>query len=508
MNLDSLKQRIVNHSFEYYSTLALLTIVLGCFSYGLLPILGIDWAKNTFSIELILTGVGFIIAVTCYWFFIDYCRQKPFALLIMLALLIPFRLFIMRLITAHGGNFLILLLPNLVLVPPIFITAVPYLRLLWQKLPYLKYFTFLLGLTILYYLFYNHNVYDNTSSQTLGFRSLFALCFNYIVILLTGAVMYRYPDPKRFFHLFNNLIIMLGLVFSILPILFYPMDIMVQMVESVKRMNFVFDFPAQYSFYIGFITVYLLGLFFYEETLPEKSRLRQSLILSTVILGFLALLTAFTKNAIFSVMACGTLIVILNLVTSKQYVKLATLAISIPLLTLVGVYTLQSVTGMDVSNIVDQRLQNISSIDWRHHVWDYLLSDITPISSLIGHGLSAASDQMRIHEGFNVLQSTNELKQVLYVHNDYIAQFYDFGLPGLAVFVSLFIILMRTGFQMIKSAFPISQSALKITIIGLIASYLIFCSTDNAFVSVENPIWMLLTVLYVLNDRIYGSEYR
>ena len=486
---------------SYYGRLTFIVLLVGLAAYGVLSIL-MDGADNLFSIQTLWGGVLLLCGAYAFWQYWEFCQKRPYWLLLFVTVFTPFRSWVTGVMGGFGvGVFAILIPMILVFIPgiPIIFQKLP---LLFKRIPYCKFMLLLWALVMIYAMVYDNTVYDNYSTQTLSFRTAFAVTFNLVVVLLTGAVFYGSATPKQLFDRFNTLLFWISAVFSVVVIAAYPFHIFTVPVEGMQRTNFIFTVPSQFAFYMSFMMVYLMGMVFYYKQAPSpRFRLQWALPLVIVLLG-IAMMTSLLKNAIFATFIASLLILGFTYIKTKtdKAKLLGQIVLGIVLFG-IGLAVFQAVTDISVTGMFMDRLDNTSSMGWRFKVWDYLWSDLSPDTWLKGLGLSAASAKMRIMEGFN-FTSDGYAYQVLYPHSDYLACFYDYGVTGLLVFLSLIVLLWRKGLEAAKTVLDKPYRALDVAMVALLFCFHAFCATDNLFYVVESPFWIMLTVLFVISDRM------
>jgi O-antigen ligase len=271
-------------------------------------------------------------------------------------------------------------------------------------------------------------------------------------------------------------------------------------------MQFIFFHPNQFAMTLAYLLVFLVGSYFMERSSAQSAASkggRERWMLLALAVGFPAVLTTVSKNALFSCLAGSGLILMLTLLKHKQRRKSWFFIVLVPILLAVSLLVVQAITGISFTEALLNRLGDSKSYTWRLMTWNYLLSDLHWSTLWFGHGFSAAAERMQLFEP----PAKGTLLRVLQVHNDYLQVLYDFGLAGLLLFFWLIGNWIKAILSAFRSKAEHPALPFQLTLLGLVTVFLICSATDNNLVSLESPAWLLITLTRCCANRLqYISE--
>ncbi|MEB3288248.1 MAG: O-antigen ligase family protein [Vampirovibrionales bacterium] len=505
--------------------------------YGLLPYFGVKQFVQLLSFKKLLLLCVLMAGGVGYWIFLDFIKKHADWLLYIAFVGLPLLIYVTNVGLSNGIN----LYKNGWLIVGICIPALymgwPYLATIWKRLPIYKFFVLYLLIAGYFYVFNHHQVFDGRftdGSQPRGFHLFFTSIYHFLTITIAGCAVAMEKKPRSVFNAFNTIVLWLTLVYSVVCLVTYPFHIFTEFLEEVHRTRFLFLFTNEYSFYMQFVVTYLLGIYFYqlerakpdqevegnetETTLSENkaegasgvtSRLTwQVLYPVTIVLGTLAMMTSFTKTSIGVLVLVIAVILLCNAgrVLKNKAVMLG-LAV-LPFVMAIGLMVFQVATDTNLMAGIEARMNNTASMSWRERVWDYLLEDMPPVTWLTGHGFTAASERMKIYEVYVESEdATSNGMQVIAVHNSYLEQLYDMGVGGIVILLALIGYMLRIVNRLIpkKQAdphYPPRLRTLDATLLGMILTYLILCFVNNTFSMIEQPFWIMATMLWLAHESI------
>jgi hypothetical protein len=488
-------------SLRHYVVLGLFSALLAWIGFDWLPIFGIDIFADLFSPRHVLGIILLFVGGLLYLKYIHACLDHPSRFLLVYCVLLPWFTFLCRVAAQHGANFPQTALMAVLFCLPVFLMTWRYAIPMLQQVPMIRYYAILWGVMLVNLLFFDHAVFDATAQmlgkQSVSIQSYTPITLTLISLFLGSYVAYREEKILPFLNAVNKTAVLIAVILSLTALICYPLQLFTVTSEGVPRMGLIFFHPNHFAMYQSFLLIYMLGMYFHYLSMSSE-RTIQKILLVTIVFGFLALITTFSKNAIASFAVGAILLVALNLQLVRRKRFLVIILVLLPVLLVGGLWTFQLVTNVNLVEKFLFRVGNTSSMEWRLEAWRYIFEDIDWSNVLFGHGFSAASERMALFQR----SLPGSTFKVLQVHNDYLMLLYDFGLAGLIIHIWLLSVWCLKLFAVFKAPVYEMSRPLDVTAICMITAYFICNATDNCFVMLETPFWILLLILFVTSERI------
>lgn len=473
--------------------------------YFILPAFGINVFAEALGFKRILLLCAAAIGSVLYWYYLKLVLVRPQVLVAFILMAWPpVAFFNMGLLDA-GLNIHLRPLLILSIALPCLWLSVKHFRQLMATIPWFKYYLLFFGWLVLYFVFYNANAVDPRlsgggeamSEGSVSMVQLTAYFYCLMGIAITGVTMLKTRNYKKLFDMFNQGLLWISGIESLITIAGYPFGLFNLELDGFTRAIGIFTHPNPFSHHMGLVMIYLLGLFCYYQG-QRKDRVPGWLIYSGIIINFIAFLLGLSKTAL-GVFALSALIVFLmNLSVPAVRRSFIPITLGLVILVPVGLFAFGELSGHSFVSLLESRIDQTQSLNWRTMIWQDLMANITPLSIWFGHGFTSANDVV-FHMTFNDAKNANPL---MMVHNAYIALLYDFGILGYLMFaaaVSMGIQAVHGWVSAIKPSFRTEHSI----ILGLVIYFLCVCGFDEMSYMFDAPMvfWMLATLLYCVNWR-------
>ncbi|MBX2860876.1 MAG: O-antigen ligase family protein [Vampirovibrio sp.] len=476
-------------------------------AYVLLPAFGIHTLEYLFSIKkmgaMVTLGLGGVV----YLYYLSYILPRPH-------LLVFFNMILWLLVEYCSELLLINAGVNLHLRPILFLAMgapslwilLKHWTVLFKQIPHFKYYLLFFTWVTAYFFFYNSNASDawgaNSDTLTGGSVAIIQMeayfyCFVAIPIAAIGIL--KHKEPFRWFDTLNKALMVITSLVALAVIAGYPSGLYSMNLDGFTRAFGLFSHPNPYSHHMGLLLVYLLGLFFYYQSNPSKT-IPKWLLLGSLAVNFIAFILGFSKTGIGVFLLCALMMSLMSgslQNVSKQLINILLLTI---LVVPLGIFLFEILSGQSFWEMLEARINDRKSFNWRTEVWGYLLAQIEGFWILVGHGFTAGN--------VTVFQFTynnaSNAKPLIMVHNGYIALLYDFGIMGYSLFaaaVSVGLHGMKTFLTSTSNtAVKIASRPLSVAMIALTVYYLVVCYFDEMtyMFDAARLYWLFATTLLSL----------
>jgi len=281
----------------------------------------------------------------------------------------------------------------------------------------------------------------------------------------------------------------------------------------IRRAQSLLAHPNEFAEYLSICLFFVLSLFCFRLSSPDFKLKKAEIIVqvSAIIIALIGLIMTFSKTILASAFVGLTVFGVLVIFAfRKQLAKYFVYALAVPVVMVFSLFTFQAVTQQDVLSSLGDRLGQNESMEWRVRVNDFLTNDLTLESIWFGYGLSASNEKMSTFEvpWIDKVNHDNKIVQVVKVHNAFLKQIYDCGLPGLTIFLGLIVFAFQKLIAYVKSTSKSNICILDIMCVSFVLFYLIACSNETIF---ENggyvpPFWCLLTLLHLTSLHFQNKK--
>lgn len=267
---------------------------------------------------------------------------------------------------------------------------------------------------------------------------------------------------------------------------------------GVKRLAGLNGHTNIFAFFLNISMMYIFS-FLYQPHNPEKYPSRLWTIVSVVV-GAIAVLLSFSRANIFGLFF---ITVINNVLLAKNRTKsiAMTAGLIFGIIVLVG---LTQASGLfDIMGIITNRLDDDASSNFRPITWAYVLSQMQFDWTLFfGHGIGAVGAML------NNLYSTryffSGVPYVYHPHNSYLHILYDYGILGLAFYMSFPLWCVLSSFKKLRQ--NLNNISVKHLLMLELSLFILLSSITDAFMFDERHIisfWILIVALYAeCNSKI------
>jgi hypothetical protein len=475
-----------------------------CF-YVLLPQVGVHAFANALDFRKLMMLFGAIIGGMSYLVYFRFIIVRPQLLVAFMALAWPLVDYLNGQLLSAGVNVHLRPLLLLSLAFPALWVSIRHARLLWRELPWLKYYLVFFGWLMLYVVFNNANAVDPRMSGgegalgegSVSLIQMFAYFYCLMGITVAAVSILRLRNYRGLFDTFNRALLWVSGLESLLTIIGYPLGLFNMLLDGFTRAIGIFSHPNPFAHHMGVLMVYLLGLFCYYQA-ERKQRMPGWLLMGGIAVNFVAFLLGLSKTALATFAVCSALLFLMNLAVPavrRSFLRiLAVLAVLVPM----GLMAFEALSGESFSGLLESRITDTKSMDWRTEVWADLIAEINMATMWLGHGFTAANATV-FRLTFNDAKNAQPL---MMVHNAYIALIYDLGLMGYSLFLTV-AALVRGALQGWINAIRPALRTENSIIIALAAYFLAVCGFDEMSYMFDAPMlfWILATLLYCLSRR-------
>jgi O-antigen ligase len=284
-------------------------------------------------------------------------------------------------------------------------------------------------------------------------RDFFAL---FIVLGAFEFVKQDARNLKKFIFWVNGIMNVLALI----SVGQYVTKIGGIVIEGYYRVRGTFTNSNDYAFILAVFLCFAFAMFLISEIPRQKFYW-----IATIGLNSLVLVATFSKTSIVNTVFA--MAIIAWFLPLKTKIRLfAALIFSGVALAIFMIYT-------GSLNLIIQRFQDNSSLDWRFEIWQHLKAMIFQGNILFGQGIEASRTFL---ERIMPIDSSNA------PHNIYLETWYNFGLVGLVSFIMTFVFLALRGMTMIFSGKePVKNKIIGTAILGITFIALVQNSFSNAY---------------------------
>jgi O-antigen ligase len=374
-------------------------------------------------------------------------------------------------------------------------------RALFFHLPHLAFFASYIAMVTLYYFFFNpfHNNALLVDSQT-DYIFLWNYLDYFCATIIAGVTIMRPSDPRPVFDRLNNFIIVYSLFLGLVWIIGFYAGQYKMVLDGFVRATGFFPHPNMYAHYLGFLMVYLFGVYFHNRLSNRKDWI-QRLLMPTIGVNTIAMAIGLSQTAMYA--AAGAIMVFLGLNfigypanRKHTWFVIRLMIIAIPVF-LVG---FQIIRGKSLFELIAARVENKSSIDWRTQVWDLIAYNIKGNALIWGHGFLSAHDYL-----FRLTYSPDSPNPVIATHNGFLQLLYEFGLMSVTYVLTLGSLTLGTFVRMSKRVAnnPYSWNAFAAAI--ALAVYSILGTGFDELLNsppVTICFWVYVTLFYALGRRL------
>jgi O-antigen ligase len=377
-------------------------------------------------------------------------------------------------------------------------------RLLWDAIPWFRwYVAFFLWLT-LYFVFNNANAMD---TRLAGETSFFegsvsviqytAYFYGLLAMAVAALAMLRLRNYRRLFDSLNAALLAISALEALLTVAGYPFGLFSMPLDGFTRALGIFTHPNPFAHHMGVLVIYLLGLLCYYQG-ERRGRVPGWLLLGGLGLNFVAFLLGLSKTALAAFACCSVLLLLMNLAVPAVRRAVPKLLLILLVLAPIGVFGFEALSGQSFFGLLEARIDQTQSLDWRTLIWQELLADFSPLSVLFGHGFTAANAtvfQLSFHDA-------HDAQPLMMVHNAYIALLYDLGLPGYLMFAAIGALMVYAVRGWLKAASPALRTGYAM-LLALALYFLFACGFDEMSYMFDAPM-----LFWALTGLLAGVQWR
>lgn len=176
------------------------------------------------------------------------------------------------------------------------------------------------------------------------------------------------------------------------------------------------------------------------------------------LLGLIALTLTYTRGAWLA------LIIVLIAIGVYRFKKILIIGI----ITVIMIYVFIEPIYIRINNTFTDKY---SSINWRINYWQEVYGDALT-KPIFGHGAGSA-------ENFYLAKWGDKFAEEAAIHNDYVKLFFENGLIGLGLYLSIIITLLILLYKKFKSAVTNGDKIISLSIISLSLAIFALSSADN-----------------------------
>jgi O-antigen ligase len=461
--------------------------------FWIMPSIGVGFFQNLLSWSHIGAIYMLVILGTLYWYFIDFIRLRPRMLLFSVLILHPWLSFLSLTLNDLGINNYYTAWIFMLFYFPAIVIALSRLKTTFRLVPATKILTVFTVILLGYFFFFQQPILDQRTGAgqfTLGFYFVYGFGFDIAFAVVAAAAFLENKASDTLKRL--TLIIAINVaVYALVGIIAYQLKLLTIDDLGLQRARSIFYHPSNFGHYMCISMLYLLGMFLYFLK-SNASYTFKSLLIGSVLLGFVGTVLSFSKTAIAALLFVCVLMILLNCASFSQLKNMLLILAGVGLLGLSSVLIFEKVTDVPMVEGFTKRINEGSSLDWRNRMAENLMADMNASNILLGNGMSASKVKLSEIQGFSLFRETGKIMKVVHVHNGYLALFYDYGLVGLIPFVLLISLMIQQLFRLLKLKKSSPLRALYAMSIALTLYYLIGCFFDPLFEQWEIPFWLLL----------------
>ncbi|HEY9746621.1 MAG TPA: O-antigen ligase family protein [Oculatellaceae cyanobacterium] len=493
-----------------FTVSVLLAFLLPLFGLIILPAIGVQTLSgplsSLFQYKTLMMLFGGLIGGVAYLQYFRFVQARPQILVAFIALAWPLVAYLNSQLLSVGVNLHLRPLLVVSLAFPCLWVSLKYRHLIRQHMSWSLFYLLFFGWLLLYAMFFNPDAEAFAKSGdedgSIGIMQLFAYFYCLLAMWVAGITTLKARHPQGLFDTFNKALIIISGLEALVTILGFPFGLTSMPIDGFTRAVGIFGHPNMYAHHMGILMLYLLGLFCYYQG-KRANRLPGWLLFGGIAINGVAFLLGLSKTALGVYTICAVLLLLLNLSVPEVRRGFLKIAMASVVLIPLGLFGFQALTGESFLSVLESRMEQTQSMNWRATVWQELLASISTTSILFGHGYTAANELL-----FRVSYSDSEnAKPLILVHNAYLALIYDLGIVG----YSMFACTLALCWQSIRHSFHRLISGLRVehTIILTLSLYfLIACGFDEMSYMFDAPMlyWLLCAILYCLALRETHQE--
>lgn len=482
-----------------------LGFILPILIYFIFPTLGFNGLSNALGYKRLILMAGAGIGAVFYWQYWRFVIPRPQLLVGFVLLAWPLVAFFNGWLLELGLN--IHLTPLLLLtlmLPMLWVSAKNY-TLIFSSLPWLKYYLAFFGWLILYFVFYNTNATDphlsggeNAINEgSVSAIQLISYLYCLLSITVTAVAILKARNFQGLFDFLNQALLWVCGLEALFTIIGFPFHLTSLTLDGFDRAIGIFSHPNPFAHHMGIIMVYLLGLYCYYQG-ERKHRLSGWLLWASMGLNFMAFLLGLSKTSMAAFAVCALTVFLMNLAVPAVRRGFIKILIGLVVLLPLGLLFFQILSGKDFFAMLESRMNETESFDWRTMVWEDLMTEIHLGTVWLGHGFTAANQKV-FSFTFN---DAKNAKPLMMVHNAYIALLYDLGLMGYLMFVAAFSLALQSLRGWLTAIRPALRTEHSI-IIALTLYFLFVCGFDEMSYMFDAPqlYWLLVSMLFCMSVR-------
>lgn len=495
----------------HYLKTILLVITVWFVASIALPLAGLSQFKtlveplNLFKLALIAIG-GYY-----YYEFLVYFLKKTEILLIYATTITPLIMFaglITRIagVDIHCSSIVI----TLILIPAVLfaIKAIPTLLQRYRFFMLLTIFTSIAGLYFFVYkidfaipLTIQMASQGVQANKSMSENFMLDAVYQFFMVAMALQAMRVTRDFRKLFHWFNVSLSLYTLITAIIPLgVFVGFKRLGLNLEGIFRFMGIYPHPNYNAFYLGIISLYLLGIGLYF--LKKKNASSPMLFFSSSAVAFLTSLFSLAKANLFMHVVCAGLIILAYLMSERMNVlKIVKFAAGATFLGGAILALINALTGGAWFEQLANRIDSQQSLIWRLNLWKFYLIDFDTITIIFGHGLASS-----IQKAYAILFSDVNMPITSVVsHNIFIQNIYEFGLFGLTQIMAMACFSLDLTKDILSKNIPapLKRDLRFLTILqAVIFLYVIvyLCFNIGAFIYAV-LYWIPCTILYMYVQR-------
>lgn len=483
--------------------LLLAGLAIPVLGYVILPAMGWGQFAQMFHLNRLLLLFGAVIGGALYLWYLRLVIPRPQLILGFVLLLWPIVVFLNGLLLDVGINLRLRpLLLLLIALPGLWLT-VWHGRLLWHAIPWFKYYLIFFLWMTLYTFIHNAQAIDprlsggGSGDGLVSVVQLTSYFYCLVAIVVSAVVGLKARSINGLFDKLNAALLMVSGLEALLTIAGYPFGLFTLFLDGFTRAVGIFSHPNPFAHHQGVLLLYLFGLLFFYQG-ERRSRMSLLLLLSALGLNVIAFLLGLSKTALAAFSLCALLMLTLNLAVPSVRRALVGLGIAGIVLVPLGLFGFEMLSGNNFFTLLESRLDDNTSMNWRSEIWNSLLADLDLEMLLTGHGFTAAN--LTVYQlSFN---DAHNAQPLMMVHNAYIALLYDFGLMGYTMFLSCLSLIWQAVRHWLSAVKPHLRTEHSI-ILALSLYFLLVCGFDEMSYMFDAPVlyWALSTLLFCVAWR-------
>jgi O-antigen ligase len=298
--------------------------------------------------------------------------------------------------------------------------------------------------------------------------------FIQIFIIFSFYSYVKSTDGKslsKFINLIRNFII-LNAVVAVFQRL---TGIGLAMIEGVPRVSGLLGHPNMLAFIM--VNYFPFAVYNLLKVNTKKDKVLWGI---SILFSILALILTMCKTLIFALFL--QVFILFFFVNIKNKTKIIVSAVG----AFVLFFALNYLLDLQIIELIIDRINNTTSMDWRWKVWDYLLKDINFANVWLGHGIDTAQKHINMIGGVNLM-----------THNSYLQLLYELGIVGVLLFVFPFLFIAVKFFSLFfkeKTSYKINYV---LPILVIMSTFIDMSTSNNVFLRTSITfVYFFLTYFY------------